>query len=55
MGPIIEQDVQRVNHRHTVEELMRLGGYIEREVLARATAWHLEDRVIVHRGKTVVF
>ncbi|MBK8479581.1 MAG: formyltetrahydrofolate deformylase [Proteobacteria bacterium] len=54
-GPIIEQDVIRVSHRHSVGELRRLGRDIERQVLARAVAWHLEDRIIVHGNKTVVF
>lgn len=54
-GPIIEQDVQRVDHRHSVEQLRRLGRHIERTVLARAVAWHAEDRVVVHGNKTVVF
>lgn len=54
-GPIIEQDVQRVDHRHSVEELKRMGRYIERMVLARAVTWHVEDKVLVHGNKTVVF
>ncbi|WP_270169255.1 formyltetrahydrofolate deformylase [Paenibacillus sp. SYP-B4298] len=54
-GPIIEQDVQRVSHRDNVEHLKRIGRTIERIVLARAVKWHLEDRVIVHQNKTVVF
>ncbi|NEW07164.1 formyltetrahydrofolate deformylase [Paenibacillus sp. SYP-B3998] len=54
-GPIIEQDVQRVSHRDNVEDLKRIGRHIERIVLARAVAWHVEDRVIVHNNKTVVF
>lgn len=54
-GPIIEQDVQRVSHRDNVEDLKRIGRHIERIVLARAVAWHVEDRVIIHRNKTVVF
>ncbi len=54
-GPIIEQDVIRVTHRHTVEELKELGQTIERIVLARAVKWHLEDRIIVHGNKTVAF
>lgn len=54
-GPIIEQDVQRVSHRDNVEDLKRIGRYIERTVLARAIHWHVEDRVIVHQNKTVVF
>lgn len=54
-GPIIEQDIVRVDHRHTVEELRKLGRHVERSVLARAVAWHLDDRVIVHQNKTIVF
>lgn len=54
-GPIIEQDVQRVSHRDNVDDLKRIGRHIERTVLARAVAWHVEDRVIVHQNKTVVF
>jgi formyltetrahydrofolate deformylase len=54
-GPIIEQDVHRVDHRHGVPELRKLGRHVERTVLARAVNWHLEDRVIVHGAKTVVF
>lgn len=54
-GPIIEQDIQRVNHSYDVTDLKRIGRHIERIVLARAVAWHIEDRVIVHGNKTVVF
>ena len=54
-GPIIEQDVIRVTHSHDVSDLKRLGGDIERHVLARAVKWHLEDRVIVDGNKTIVF
>lgn len=54
-GPIIEQDVARVSHRHSAEELRVLGQEVERRVLARAVKWHLEDRVIVDGNKTVVF
>jgi len=54
-GPIIEQDVIRVSHRYSAAELVALGRDIERQVLARAVRWHLEHRVIVHDGKTVVF
>lgn len=55
MGPIIEQDVKRVTHRYSVRELKELGQDVERTVLARAVKWHLEDRIIVHQNKTVVF
>ena len=54
-GPIIEQDVQRVDHRHGPADLRRMGRYIERVVLARAVTWHVEDRVLLHGNKTVVF
>jgi len=54
-GPIIEQGVARVSHRDTVSDLKRRGRDIEREVLARAVSWHLDDRVLVHGNKTVVF
>lgn len=54
-GPIIDQDVVRINHRHTVEEMVRLGKDVEKNVLARGLLLHLEDRVIVHGNKTVVF
>ncbi len=54
-GPIIEQDVERVNHDFTVEQLRELGQDVERNVLARAVKWHLEDRIIVDGNKTVVF
>jgi formyltetrahydrofolate deformylase len=54
-GPIIEQDVIRVSHRHSVADLRELGRDIERTVLARAVKWFLEDRIIVHGNKTVVF
>jgi len=54
-GPIIEQDVERISHADTPEDLVRKGRDIERRVLARAVRYHLEDRVILNGGKTVVF
>jgi len=54
-GPIIEQDVQRVGHRYTVEDLERVGRDLERLVLARAVRSELDDRVLVHAGRTIVF
>ncbi len=54
-GPIIEQDVVRVSHRASVRELTRRGADIERTVLARAVAWHCEDRVLVNGRTTIVF
>jgi formyltetrahydrofolate deformylase len=54
-GPIIEQDVRHVSHRESPETMMRTGRDIERTVLARAVNAHLEDRVLVHGNRTVVF
>jgi formyltetrahydrofolate deformylase len=54
-GPIIEQDVVRVSHRDTVEEMLRKGRDLEKVVLSRAVRWHLEHRVLVFQKKTVVF
>jgi formyltetrahydrofolate deformylase len=54
-GPIIEQDVQRISHHDTPEDLVRKGREIERRVLSRAVAWHLDGRVIANGSKTVVF
>jgi formyltetrahydrofolate deformylase len=54
-GPIIEQDVVRVSHRDTVEDLTRKGRDLEKVVLSRAVRWHVENRVLVYGNKTVVF
>jgi len=54
-GPIIDQDVVRVDHRQTPQELERVGRDVERLVLARAVSLHLDDRVIVDGRRTVVF
>ncbi len=54
-GPIIEQDVERISHRDTPDDLVRKGRDIERRVLARALRFHLDDRVMVAGRKTVVF
>jgi len=54
-GPIIEQDVIRISHHDSLEELVRLGKDVERNVLARGLRYHLEDRVLVHGNKTIVF
>jgi formyltetrahydrofolate deformylase len=54
-GPIIQQDVARVTHRHSVEDLVRRGRDLEKMVLAQAVRWHLEHRVLVYGHKTVVF
>ena len=54
-GPIIDQDVERISHRDTPDDLVRKGRDIERRVLARAVRHHLDDRVILNGRKTVVF
>jgi formyltetrahydrofolate deformylase len=54
-GPIIEQAVVRCSHRDSVEDLVRKGRDLEEMVLGAAVRWHLEDRVLVYAGKTVVF
>lgn len=54
-GPIIEQDVIRVGHNHSNDDLVRLGKEVEKSVLARALRSHLEDRVVILGNKTVVF
>ncbi len=54
-GPIIEQDVVRVDHRHNVTDLTRLGADVERLVLSRAVLWHCEDRIIRYGNQTIVF
>lgn len=54
-GPIIEQDVGRINHEQTPADMVRQGRDIETLVLSRGVRWHLEDRVLVHGRKTVVF
>jgi formyltetrahydrofolate deformylase len=54
-GPIIEQDVQRVHHGHTVEDLIAFGRDVECRVLARAVTWHIQHRVMTAGDKTIVF
>ena len=54
-GPIIEQDVERISHSDTPEDLVRQGRDIERRVLARALSWHLDGRVLLNGSRTVVF
>ncbi|CAN5401085.1 formyltetrahydrofolate deformylase [soil metagenome] len=54
-GPIIEQETVRCTHRDTVEDLVRKGRDLEKRVLAAALRYHLEDRIMVHATKTVVF
>ncbi len=54
-GPIIEQDVVRVSHRDTVEDMLCKGRDLEKVVLWRAVRWHLENRILVYKNKTIVF
>ncbi len=54
-GPIIAQDVEHISHSQSPDDLVRKGRDIERRVLARAVAWHLEDRVLLNGQRTVVF
>ena len=54
-GPIIEQDIMRVNHQDNVQQLKKIGQSIERNVLSRAVKWHLQDRIIVQGNKTIIF
>jgi len=54
-GPIIEQDVERISHHHTPDDLIRKGRDIERRVLARAVRYHVESRVVINGSKTIVF
>lgn len=54
-GPIIEQDVQRISHSNTIEDITNIGKNLERIVLSHAVRLHLQRRVYVHRNKTIVF
>ena len=54
-GPIIEQDVVRISHRDTVDELVQKGRDLEKVVLSRAVGWHIENRILLYGNKTVIF
>lgn len=54
-GPIIHQDVMPVSHQHSVDDLVRLGRDLEKTVLSNALRWHVLNKVLVYRNKTVVF
>lgn len=54
-GPIIQQDVTRINHRHPISDLIRRGKDLEKIVLSQAVRWHLEHRILTYNNKTVVF
>ena len=54
-GPIVEQEVIRVEHFHDTDDLLRIGRDCEKQALARGVRWHLSDRVLLHGKRTVVF
>jgi formyltetrahydrofolate deformylase len=54
-GPIIEQDVVRISHRDSVDDLLQKGRDLEKVVLSRAVRWHIENRILFYGNKTVVF
>jgi formyltetrahydrofolate deformylase len=54
-GPIIEQDVVRISHRDTLEDLLQKGRDLEKVALSRAVRWHIENRILVFSRKTVIF
>ena len=54
-GPIIHQAVERVTHRHGVDDMVRLGRDLEKRVLSQAVRWHLQNRILVYKNRTVVF
>jgi len=54
-GPIIEQDVVRISHRDTVDDLIQKGRDLEKVVLSRAVRWHIENRILLYGNKTVIF
>jgi formyltetrahydrofolate deformylase len=54
-GPIIEQEVARVNHTHSPEDLAAMGRDLECQALARAVRWHAEQRVLLDGHKTIIF
>jgi formyltetrahydrofolate deformylase len=54
-GPIIEQGVTRVSHRDSVEDLVEKGRDLEKVVLSRAVRWHIENRILLHHNRTIIF
>ena len=54
-GPIIEQDVARISHRDTLDNLIQKGRDLEKAVLSRAVRWHIENRILLYGKKTVIF
>ena len=54
-GPIIEQGVNAISHRDTIEDLVKKGRDLEKVVLSRAVRWHIENRILLYGNKTVIF
>ena len=54
-GPIIEQNIARISHRDTIEDLVEKGRDLEKMVLARAVRWHIENRILLYSNKTIIF
>jgi formyltetrahydrofolate deformylase len=54
-GPIIEQGIERISHRDELEDLVEKGRDLEKVVLSRAVRWHIENRILLHKNKTVIF
>jgi formyltetrahydrofolate deformylase len=54
-GPIIEQDVARISHRDSLEDLVQKGRDLEKVVLSRAVRWHIENRILLYGNKTIIF
>src|SRR4029077_613786 len=54
-GPIIEQGVERISHRDSIEDLVKKGRDLEKVVLSRAVRWHIENRILLYGNKTVIF
>ena len=54
-GPIIEQDVVRISHRDSLDDLLQKGRDLEKVVLSRAVRWHIDNRILLYGNKTVVF
>ena len=54
-GPIIEQEVTRISHKDSLKDIINKGKDMEKLVLFRALKWHLENKILVYRNKTIVF
>jgi formyltetrahydrofolate deformylase len=54
-GPIIEQGIERISHRDELEDLVTKGRDIEKGVLSRAVRWHIENRILLYKNKTIIF